>query len=898
MPRIMVSYRRADSAGIAGRIFDRLGAHFGPDSVFMDVDAIPLGVDYRKYIENALATMDFLLVVIGPRWLGERPGGLPRIGDADDPVRIELEMGLKSGVRLIPVLVDAAEMPPRDALPDSLKDFPFVNAAVVASGVDFQMHVDRLIRFIEGTPHTHDAAATFAPPRESGNLPIPLTALIGREREVAAVKALLLESRLVTLTGSGGVGKTRVALQVAKDLQSAYVDGAWFVDLAPLRSPELVANEIASTLSIQQTPDHPVLDSITAYLRERDALLVVDNCEHLVPEVSSVVEAILKKCPVVRVLATSREQLGIEGERAYRVPPLSMPESGEELTSVQAAEFAAVSLFTERATSVNPDFALTDRNASLVADICRRLDGIALAIELAAARTDVLSVRDIRDRLAERFRVLTAGQRTAVPRQQTMRAAIDWSYDLLSRVERTLLNRLAVFAGGCTLEAAETICGFADSEKADILEGLSSLVRKSLVIADFGDGGTRYRMLESTRAYAAEKAQSEWAALSKRHAEWIEALTASALQRGSHLPQQAWLESLECELDNIRLALSWSLAEEKDANLAACVLADLAYFWYDAGIPVEGQKWIDAALARVDEHDDPLIAGRLWRSVAINGIGRSSVEAAQKAIDLFEARGDQRELATANNALAFGLFQVSRIEEADVASRRAVQLYEACGLQGTRQYADMLAIRAMILRALGSDAEARQLFSASVAIFVEIGDERGAASVKGNLAELEFANGNAREALQLAIEAGEAFHRLGAATREAAALVNAASYRLELREVEEARQAALSALEIARRTKDAPIIAVAIQNLAAVKALRGEAEQAARFLGFVDEWYRREGYEREWGERRVSELLIATLESHLSHDELAKSLAAGALLNQDDLVRTLSTASADSTRSS
>ncbi len=313
------------------------------------------------------------------------------------------------------------------------------------------------------------------------------------------------EHRLVTIVGSGGIGKTRTALQVAANLLDGSTDGVWFVEFAALRDPELVAATLARVLGVREAADGPIRTALLEFLEHRELLLVLDNCEHLLDEVAPLVDEILRSCAGVVALATSREGLGIAGERTYPLPPLPVPEPDTELRADQAIAFDSVTLFVDRAQTADTRFVLTDRDAPIVAEICRRLDGIPLALELAAARVKVLSIEGLARRLDERFRFLTGGSRTALPRQQTMRALIEWSYDLLAEDERTLFARLAVFAGGWTLEAAEAVSAGDGIDSLDVLNLTSSLVEKSLVGVDLASGAARYRFFESTRAFAREK---------------------------------------------------------------------------------------------------------------------------------------------------------------------------------------------------------------------------------------------------------------------------------------------------------------------------------------------------------------------------------------------------------
>ena len=346
------------------------------------------------------------------------------------------------------------------------------------------------------------------------NLPVQLTSFIGREREMAEVKRLLATTHLLTLTGPGGTGKTRLALQLGAEMLGVadYADGVWLVELAALEHPGALPQAIAAAFCLGSMPGREPLDAVTDFLRDKRLLLILDNCEHLIDAVARLADHLLRASPRLKILASSREALGVTGEVAFRVPSLSLPEEGahgvgddaSHMSPVELMACEAARLFVERATAVNPRFALTDRNAPAVAQICRRLDGIPLALELAAARVKVFTAEQIAARLDDRFRLLTGGSRTALPRQQTLRAAIDWSYDLLAEPERALLKRLSVFVGGWTFEAAEAIC-----PGEDVLEALTQLVNKSLVVAehraDEREDGVRYRMLETVRQYARDR---------------------------------------------------------------------------------------------------------------------------------------------------------------------------------------------------------------------------------------------------------------------------------------------------------------------------------------------------------------------------------------------------------
>jgi predicted ATPase len=448
----------------------------------------------------------------------------------------------------------------------------------------------------------------------AARLPAQLTSFVGREREVAEVRALLGGTRLLTLTGAGGSGKTRLALRVAADLLDAHPDGVWFVDLAPLSDEAQVAQAIVSALGLPDVPGRAPGAVLVQRLAPSAALLLLDNCEHLVAACARLADELLRACPRLRVLATSREVLGIPGELAWRVPSLSLPESSGAASAEQLLRSDAARLFAERARLVAPGFTVDDANASAVAEICRRLDGIPLAIELAAARVRVLAVEQIAARLNDRLRLLAGGGRTALPRQQAIRAAIDWSHELLSAEERALLRRLSVFAGGWTLEAAEAVCAAGGSasehqppagDEADVLDLLTRLVDKSLVQVDERHGAARYRFLETIREYALEQLVGSGDGESVRgaHAAFFADLIRGAMSPAwsSQTGHRPWL--VASEYDNVRLALGW-LLDRGDAQAAVDVAGRLFPYWYGHGPRLEGHALLARALA-LPEADAP-----------------------------------------------------------------------------------------------------------------------------------------------------------------------------------------------------------------------------------------------------------------------------------------------------
>jgi predicted ATPase/class 3 adenylate cyclase len=432
------------------------------------------------------------------------------------------------------------------------------------------------------------------------NLPAAVTSFIGRERELGEVRLLVRESRLVTLTGSGGTGKTRLALEVASDLIDDCPGGVCFVDLAALTEGEWVPQAVAAALGLREDPGRAATQVVAEHLAPARALVLLDNCEHLVEACSRLAAALLAECPQLTILCTSTEALNIGGEVAWRVPPLGVPAAAESLPADRLAEYAAIRLFVARATAARPGFLLTDQNGAAVAQVCRRLDGIPLAIELAAARVRAMSPEEILRRLDDRFRLLTGGGRTAMARQQTLQAAVDWSHALLADEEKVLFRRLSVFAGGFQLEAAETVGAGDPLAETDVLDLLVRLVDKSLVIAEDLAGATRYRMLETLRQYGkdrlAESADAE--SVHQRHLQHLLALAEEAYTNRLKDPIN-WLNRLETERENIRAALDWSAASGggRDLELAGA----MAWFWGVRGPFREASERLEAALGRNPE---------------------------------------------------------------------------------------------------------------------------------------------------------------------------------------------------------------------------------------------------------------------------------------------------------
>ena len=500
------------------------------------------------------------------------------------------------------------------------------------------------------------------------NLPRQLTSFLGRDEVAREITDLVTTAPLASIVGTGGVGKTRVAIEVATRLRSRFPDGVWFVELAPLNDPTLVEHALAAVLRVQESSQRPLLTTLLSYLAQKHLLLIVDNCEHVISQARRVVGAMLRDCPGVALLVTSREALSVPGERVYRIPPLSVPH--HTVTSPdEAMTYGSVALFTDRVRAGDARFSLTCENVKPVVEICRRLDGLPLALELAAARAPVLSLLRISERLDDLFEPLTANGQTALPRHETMRAVIDWSYALLSSQARLLFERLSVFTGGFSLETAAAVCADEALSSGDALDVLSSLIAQSLVATEFAHGDARYYLLEATRHYALEKLveRGEQQVLARRHARTFLSI-AERLDHdwyGAH--ERTWFQEAEGELDNFRKALEWSLAEECDVGTGRALAAALSRVWYSLS-PVEGRRWVRLAIDENDGDTTHRVIAQLHLADAelCGALGeyRASLAAAERALH-FAASLDELHLSRARQAAGSALGALGRGAEGD-----------------------------------------------------------------------------------------------------------------------------------------------------------------------------------------------------------------------------------------
>ena len=641
------------------------------------------------------------------------------------------------------------------------------------------------------------------------NLPPQLTSFIGREKEIDELKQLIAGQRLITLTGSGGAGKTRLALRVAGDLLHGFVNGVWFVELAPLDDPELVTQTLLSLFKLRE--DDPQghrssLEILQDHLRSRSILLILDNCEHLIEACARVSESLLRTCPELRILASSREALGVPGEMSYRVPSLRTPGPDDLLHLEHPMEIDSIRLFVERGTTAKPDFRLTKENTQFVAQVCSRLDGIPLAIELAAARVNVLSPEQIASRLDDRFRLLTGGARTALPRQQTLRAMIDWSYSLLSEAEKTLFRRLAVFTGGWTLEAAEFVCG-EDREGPDVLDLMSRLMDKSLITSEDSDGGIRYHRLETIRQYSRERffETGEVEAIRDRHLTCY-AQVSEEIEQGLQGPsRKLWVHRSGSEQENMRTAIEWGLVRDLESALRitanmvvgiasggysvksfvwlreilqakettlpaippplrAKALAALAFIYISVGKEREASAFAEQAVALYRQLDD-----RRWLA-SVMLLATRTLESSGKLVEaetalneaLVVARSDQNALVTIWLLITLARVTVRLHGEARAAwdfTEEALRLARDAELDG--QVADVYEVRGFLAVYSGQYEQARAFFEKSMLIYQGMDADFNLLLNKSSLAHLERQFGHHQQALELYRETIVGFRNMG-----------------------------------------------------------------------------------------------------------------------------------------
>jgi predicted ATPase/class 3 adenylate cyclase/Tfp pilus assembly protein PilF len=759
------------------------------------------------------------------------------------------------------------------------------------------------------------------------NLPRQLTGFIGREREIAEVKRLLTTTCLLTLTGTGGSGKTRLALQVAADVLEGYTDGVWLAELAALSDPAPVPQTVAAALGVREVPGRPMLETLLHYLQRKKLLLVLDNCEHLVAACAQLAGELLRTCQGLRILATSREALNIQGEIAWRVPSLSLPDRRQLPSLEQLTQFEAVRLFVERAAAAKPTFALTLENAAPVAAVVQRLDGIPLAIELAAARVPALSVDQIAARLDDRFRLLTRGSRASLPRQQTLRAALDWSYQLLTEREQRLLRRFSVFAGGWTLEAAETVCGGDGIEEFEVLDLLTQLVFKSLVVTDEHNGGVRYRFLETVRQYGLEKLEEfeETEAIRKRHRDWYLGLAERAEPELRGVKQAAWFDQLETEHDNLRAALEWSHTDG-EAHAGMRLTKALMRFWLVRGFVGEGRARTASILTRPEAAEPAALRGQVLWGAGVLAWRQGDYPAARAFLDesltIRRGLGDRSGVGQVLNALGL----VAR-EQGDLAAARALhEEYLAIGREMgdksgislalnnlglvAREEGNYAAARAFheqslalrrelkepfnisqslnnlgfVVTAQKEFALARRFYEESLALSRELGDKLGIAYVLNNLGDIAYHQGDDAAARALYEESLKIKHELGDKRGIAYTLIHLGGVASRQGDVAAARTLHVESLAIRRELWDRPGIAECLEGFADLAGVQGQPRRVARLFGAAEGLREAVGAPLPPSVRADYDGKVAAVRASLGEAELARAWAEGRAMTLEQAI--------------
>ncbi len=702
----------------------------------------------------------------------------------------------------------------------ALKDLPTAERLFQVSGPGLERDFPPL-RSIDSRPN---------------NLPRQLTTFVGREREIREAKQVLETAPLVTFTGPGGVGKTRLAVELAGEMLDEFPEGMWFVDLGPLTEPSFVAPAVAQAVGVMHAPGQPILDTIIEYLHGRRVLLVLDNCEHLLDEAARTVDALLRSCGSLRVLATSREGLAIDGEAVFPVPSLSVPDP-ETATSADLPRYEAVRLFIERATSAASGFRITDENAAAVAQICRRLDGVPLAIELAAARVRALPVEQIAARLDDRFRLLTGSSRVTVPRHQTLRQTIDWSHDLLDEDERAVFRRLAVFVGGCSLDAAEVVCAGPGVDAMAVLDLLSHLVDKSLLVAEAAGSEARYRQLETVRQYARDRLLESGEArdVLRRHRDWFLAMVARAEPEFFQGAESAdWLERLDREHDNLRAALQWSLDEQGEEREGLHLAAGLWRFWEIHGHLAEGRGWLEHFLEATGDEVSALQADAYTGAGILafmlgDQAGASALH--ERSLALHRQVGDANGIAFAANNLAN-----AAVLSGDYAAAR--RLYETV-IPWARERGDSRVLAFALVNSAeavaldGDPAGARAQYDEGVAAFREAGDRWGEAYALDSLGVMLARLGEPEEATSVVEQALVISRGLRDERGVARALAHLGDVAARRNDLEHARRLYLESLQIRRSLGDMPGTASTVEKLASV-ITDNDPRAAAVLLGAAE----------------------------------------------------------------
>lgn len=692
------------------------------------------------------------------------------------------------------------------------------------------------------------------------NLSTQQTTLIGRETEIVKIKNLLLREgvRLLTLTGVGGTGKTTLAQAIAREMLRDFKDGVFFIELAAVTNPELVASTIAQTLGVKETGGKPILEVLKEFLHEKQMLLVADNFEQILSAAPGLAE-LVKSAPELKILVTSRARLHLNAACEFVVPPLTVPESAAQISLDELAENESVRLFIERARAVNPNFSLSEENANSVAEICLRLDGLPLAIELAAARVRIIPPKSILEKLENRLKLLTGGARDLPARQQTVRGTVEWSYELLDEDEKRLFRRLAVFAGGFRFYAAEAVCGDFESSKDEInvLDGITSLVDKSLVIQkEQADGEPRFQMLEVVREYALESLEASGGAdaIRRSHAAYFLALVEEAEPILQGAESIKWLDHLEEEHDNLRAALQWSL--ENDVEMAARLAAALRFFWIFHTHLTEGRKWMKKALEK-SHHSPASVRAKLLNGLGVAARSQGNYETARamhkESLVYGRAASANQEITLSLRGLGALAVRQEDFTQAKYYLEKTLAISRK--LNNETEIAHTLSWLGNLRRAECDNVSARPLFAESLAIFRKLNNKEAISSNLKELGVVDFEEGN----------------------------------------YDTARSYFTEGLDIVQQLQDKIGISYFLDGFAALAYQHGELYRATRLAGAAECLRESIGYEADSVDRRFRDLYLVQLHTAISQYDFTYLYEQGRKLKLEEAIKlaleTVSTAS-------
>lgn len=708
------------------------------------------------------------------------------------------------------------------------------------------------------------------------NLPQPLTKIVGRDAELAELRECLARSRLITLIGPGGVGKTRLAVELGRRVLGHFTEGVWLIDLAPVTDPALVISATATALGVALGSAEASVEAIAATIAKQRRLLIFDNCEYVIGAARALVEALLERAPALSVIAASQENLHTSAEQIYRLRPLALPPPG----TIEIADFGAVALFVERARSADRDFALDAGNAGSVAEICRHLDGIPLALEMAASRVPLLGVDQLRAGLDERFRLLKAGQHFGEIRHRTLRDTVEWSHGLLDQADKQVFRRLAAFAGTFSLDAAVAVSEADDADRWDIVDILGRLTNKSLLTLEPGEQ-PRYRLLETLRLYARErlKASGELAAVTERHARYFTELFNQAYEAWETAPDAELLRTYRPEIDNVRAALDWALADRERAQIAVALAGVAALLLTRLGLIAEGRRYTEQAMPLVDAATPPAAAARLLRQAALLWYSDSprALSLLEQSAALYRQVADQPHLG-ATLANLGGLYAyLGRNAEAKAALGEAHDLLISSDYK--RALYNTLNSLGTLSLITNEYAEARRLYTSALDLARELEDAAREGNILLCLAEVEFNLGDVGQAIALGRDAVVRFRSAERRPYLAYPLLNLASYLIVQDDPLEARPIAAEALSVARE-EGGYIVRVLLQLWALLGALEGRPAEAARLIGFVDAGYASGGEVRQGTEQIIHDRLSELLEAELPSARIQACAAEGARWNE------------------